>query len=197
MAWYLKTGKEEPWSWVKGFSEEECERIITLGLSAKLTGAKVVDASTENDNIGYERDIRKSKIRWLNSDDPFNHWIYERCTQLINDANNTYFNYDLEYLQELQFTSYDSSDSYFHKHVDNFYNYMGSPRKLTFSVQLSSPDSYTGGDFNLHAGNKPTVLPKERGVVIFFPSHSLHEVLPPTSGTRYSLVGWVAGPKFR
>jgi PKHD-type hydroxylase len=39
--------------------------------------------------------------------------------------------------------------------------------------------------------------PRERGVVIAFPSYVLHRVTPITSGTRKSVVIWITGPKFK
>jgi PKHD-type hydroxylase len=34
-------------------------------------------------------------------------------------------------------------------------------------------------------------------MITLFPSWSLHRVTPVTKGTRYSLVAWVSGPRFR
>lgn len=196
MSHYLRIGNEETWAWSNAFTEKECQDIIDLALTKELISGKVVDYSSE-DIIGQEREIRKSKIRWLPTTEDDNKWIYDRLTLQILDINQKYFQFDLEYIQDLQFTMYDPTDSYFEKHVDNFYNYSGSPRKLTFSVQLSSPDDYEGGDFKLHCQRDPVILPKTRGVMSAFPSPTLHEIVPVTKGIRYSLVGWVAGPKFR
>jgi PKHD-type hydroxylase len=70
-------------------------------------------------------------------------------------------------------------------------------RKLSFTVQLSEPEDYKGGDLCLYLGEKPEVMKKEQGFVALFPSYVLHEVKPVTSGTRYSLVSWITGKPFK
>ena len=70
-------------------------------------------------------------------------------------------------------------------------------RKLSFSVQLSDPDDYKGGDLLLKISSDPTQVKKTRGTVIFFPSYVLHEVTPVEQGVRKSLVGWVTGPRWK
>ena len=73
----------------------------------------------------------------------------------------------------------------------------GLIRKLSFSLQLSNPKEYKGGDFNLHLSSKKTTLLKEQGTLLVFPSYVLHQVKKVTKGERNSLVGWVTGPPFK
>jgi PKHD-type hydroxylase len=70
-------------------------------------------------------------------------------------------------------------------------------RKLSLTIQLSDPFSYNGGELHLFTGNEPTIIPKEQGKLISFPSYVLHEVTPVTKGERYSLVAWITGPQFK
>jgi PKHD-type hydroxylase len=70
-------------------------------------------------------------------------------------------------------------------------------RKLSFSVMLTDPGDYKGGELLLKTSFKPMKTPKKRGTVVFFPSFVLHEVTPVTEGIRKTLVGWVLGPNFR
>jgi PKHD-type hydroxylase len=70
-------------------------------------------------------------------------------------------------------------------------------RKLSFSVMLTDPEEYEGGELLLKIDSFPITPPNKKGTVIFFPSYVLHEVTPVTKGTRKTLVGWVLGPKFR
>jgi PKHD-type hydroxylase len=68
-------------------------------------------------------------------------------------------------------------------------------RKISFSIQLSDPKEYTGGDLKFFLlDNKYKICPKERGSITFFPSNLFHEVTPITCGKRYSLVSWISGP---
>jgi PKHD-type hydroxylase len=64
-------------------------------------------------------------------------------------------------------------------------------------MQLSDPSEYEGGDLLLHTGDEPIVINKQKGMLVMFPSYTLHEVTPVTKGERYSLVAWVHGPKLR
>ena len=70
-------------------------------------------------------------------------------------------------------------------------------RKLSVVVQLSDPEEYEGGELKLHTSYDPIIIKKERGMIVSFPSYTLHEVAPVTKGERYSLVAWVHGPAFR
>lgn len=58
--------------------------------------------------------------------------------------------------------------------------------KLTCVIQLSDPSTYEGG--KLKIGSE--YAPDEQGTMICFPSNTLHEVEPVTSGERFVLVHW-------
>ena len=70
-------------------------------------------------------------------------------------------------------------------------------RKLSISVQLSRPEDYDGGDLELLFTSSPYKAARERGKFIVFPSFCLHRVTPVTRGTRWSLVAWVLGTRWR
>lgn len=74
-------------------------------------------------------------------------------------------------------------------------------RKLSFSLQLSDSNDYTGGDLQFHHNNyaKTGVLtaPRDKGSLIIFDSRLSHRVKKVTSGQRESLVGWVVGPRWK
>jgi PKHD-type hydroxylase len=88
------------------------------------------------------------------------------------------------------------NNSNYQKHMD-----LGRPfpnRKLSFSIQLSDDNEYTGGDLRFHyIKTQPEIAPRTRGKIIFFPTWMVHDVTPVTQGIRYSLVGWVNGPNFK
>ena len=169
------------------FSLEELDRIIATGkdLSAQQGVA-----------LGTDPEYRRSQIGWINVSDE-HAWIYNALTWNVQTVNKDYFEYELTHIEPLQFTEYDSSyQGHYGKHLDVGRN-MGGSRKLSFILQLSNPEEYSGGEVRLHHTSEPLVLPKERGKLIFFPSWTLHDVTPVTQGIRRSLVGWVAGPKFK
>lgn len=180
--------------WPDVFSHDECNKIISIGTSRKLS-AGLVEADKSNSNTVYteSNNVRRSKIAWLGFDEDTS-WIYERIHEYANYANiQNGWNFRLYgFLDGLQFTEYNSEyKGHYNYHSDLIKN--PTARKLSCVVQLSDENDYTGGEFELFG---LTGVPKNRGTIIFFPSFLVHKVSPVTSGIRYSLVSWIAGPKF-
>ena len=189
MSWILNQLKDNKfWTWrAEMFTPEELDRIVATGCNlVSQTGVA----------LGEDAEYRRSQVAWINVEDQHS-WIYNTVTWNIQTVNRDYFEYDLTHIEPLQFTEYDGSyQGHYGKHLDIGRN-MGGSRKLSFIIQLSNPEDYKGGEVRLHYSGEPLVLPKERGKMIFFPSWALHDVTPVTQGIRRSLVGWVAGPKFK
>jgi Uncharacterized iron-regulated protein len=180
------------------FSPEECNKIINLVLDSpdkySLYNGYIMTADGKSQVLDNE--IRRSKITLLPVNDDDCNWIFGRVIAAINQLNVDYFNFKVDRLECLQFSEYMDNDGGFYvKHKDEFYC-SGMNRKLSFSIQLSDPESYEGGDLLLHCNTTPDRALREHGSITIFPSYTLHEVTPVTKGTRYSLVGWVLGPKF-
>ena len=77
--------------------------------------------------------------------------------------------------------------------------YKRQVRKLSYTFQLSDPSDYEGGvlEFqNPMNTNEIHVVEKKQGLMTIFDSRVPHRVTEVTSGTRYSLVGWVKGGRF-
>ena len=55
---------------------------------------------------------------------------------------------------------------------------------VSSTVFLSEPGSYEGGELVLHLGDAPVVIKYEPGSAVLYPSTSLHEVRPVTTGQR-------------
>jgi len=79
----------------------------------------------------------------------------------------------------------------------------GKVRKLSVTINLTNSENYEGGDlkFDLGPHNKDgrykvSNEARERGSIVVFPSHVVHQVTPVTKGTRYSLVIWNVGWPF-
>lgn len=78
-------------------------------------------------------------------------------------------------------------------HVDNAL--MGEAPQtridLAFTLFLSEPDSYEGGELEIDepAGTRAFKLPA--GAVLLYPANSLHQVTEVTSGRRDVAVGWL------
>ena len=58
-------------------------------------------------------------------------------------------------------------------------------------------DDYTGGELEIKEDGRNSEMPNTIGTIIVFPSYFTHRVKPVKKGTRYSLVAWLGGPKFR
>lgn len=171
------------------FSVEECDRVKKLGESLDVTDAHVGYVQT-TDNA-----IRATKVSWIKPEGGEASWLFNRITDLIHHANRSWFRYDLIGPENFQYTIYDVG-SFYSEHTDTL-QVDNSCRKLSFTLQLSDPEEYQGGDVKIYHGNEPIVFDKQIGSIYFFPSYMLHEVKPVTKGTRKALVGWVHGPQWR
>lgn len=177
--------------WTNGFTKQECEEIIRLGTLAGIDKAVV---QKNEQTCGVNEAVRKSEVSWIHPNQQ-TEWIYRKITDIVMSLNNSFFKFDLFGLTEtLQFTKYTAPDGNYDKHTDAAVNML--VRKLSFTLQLSDPKDYEGGDLLLHIGPSPAIMEKKQGEVSVFPSYTLHEVTPVTKGTRYSLVAWVTGKPF-
>lgn len=77
-------------------------------------------------------------------------------------------------------------------HVDNAL--MGQPAlraDVSFTLFLSEPDAYVGGELTLEDTAGETPIKLAAGSAVVYPSTYLHRVNEVTSGVRYAVVGWV------
>ena len=182
-------------TWEGGFTPSDFDAIIRLGEEQKLinstVGAGLVDPSKENIAI------RKSKNGWIELNDR-SKWVYDRIANISRCLNGLHWRFEISGFNEhLQYTRYDATDNGFYGwHTDGSVKGDGPPRKLSLTIQLSDPNDYEGGDFQLH-GTKLSTVSKERGLTVCFPSYTLHQVTPITKGVRKSLVVWLVGPPFK
>lgn len=186
-AWVFNLDPVHSWAyWDKAFNKEECEKIIEIGNDRTQRQAKTK---------GNVDKVRKSEVAWLYPSDDLD-WAYRRLTDVITNLNEKFFKFDLFGVTEgFQFTKYKAPGGKYGKHIDSSSGTL--IRKLSFTLQLSDPAEYKGGDLCLYLGEKPEVMKKEQGFVAVFPSYVLHEVKPITQGIRYSLVCWVTGKPFK
>lgn len=75
-------------------------------------------------------------------------------------------------------------------HVDDAL--MGGRRAdLSFTLFLSEPDSYEGGELVMESVDGETEIKLAPGEVVVYPTAALHRVAPVTGGERIAVVGWV------
>ena len=173
------------------FCDFEISRLIKIGKHLNPSRAETSDVGEDC------LDHRRSFVSWININSE-TEWIYKRLTDNILQVNSEWYDFELEKIEKIQFTYYNSEEQGCYKaHVDPLNWEMPHNRKLSFVMQLSKPEEYEGGELLLHVGHEPAIIEKKQGMAIFFPSYILHEVTPVTKGERYSLVAWVHGKPFK
>jgi len=185
-SWNFKLDQVHLYSfWKNAFSKEECQTIINIAKDKGLIKGTTMEKS----------DARDSKISWLYPVDEMQ-FVFRRVTDIVLNLNKKYFQFDLFGLNEgFQFANYKAPSGKYGKHVDRAVN--SSVRKLSISIQLTNPKKYQGGELYLYDDDKGTLMDKEQGTLIMFPSYILHEVKPVTKGERNSLVSWVTGNQLK
>jgi PKHD-type hydroxylase len=62
---------------------------------------------------------------------------------------------------------------------------------LSFTLFLSAPESYGGGELVVEGNDGETAVKLPAGSLVLYPTTSLHRVNPVTQGERLAVVGWV------
>ncbi|MGC8518832.1 MAG: Fe2+-dependent dioxygenase [Steroidobacteraceae bacterium] len=62
---------------------------------------------------------------------------------------------------------------------------------VSCTVFLSEPDSYGGGELVIYLGSQEVRIKGRPGEVVFYPSTTLHEVAPVTSGERLVMITFI------
>jgi len=189
--WQISKWNNETFAWYDdAFTSQQLDTIIEMGKSLSINRA-----ATEGNVTSA---IRNNGVNWFSTNGTTKYnFMYETMTAVVDALNRQFFNYDITHLEDLQFTEYKKGE-YYKSHKDQGYD-KGYARKLSIVMQLSNESDYEGGELHLYDDNvhTPKVMSKKRGRIVVFPSHILHEVKPVTKGTRYSLVCWVHGPRFK
>lgn len=76
------------------------------------------------------------------------------------------------------------------RHVDNAWM-TGGRSDLSFTIWLSDPSGYEGGDLTLETGDGERSFRLPAGHCLVYPSTLLHYVEPVESGQRLVAVGWI------
>lgn len=178
------------------WSPEYCNSIIERVGTEDYSLGKI-------DNGKLETSIRRSKIKFIQASDTKFKDVFDNLWLMALEANQAYFNFHISKLDYIQIGRYDAADrGEYTSHQDVFWLNKDPVyhRKLSCSIQLSDPTFYEGGDLVLEQIPSETPPAEDircHGTSIFFPSFIYHKVTPVTKGTRYSLVAWFDGPKWR
>lgn len=124
--------------------------------------------------------------------------VYEALTEIVQQVNALNWQVDLtDYQDMFHYIRYQAPTGHFEWHADDGDHWRRANRKLSFTLILSDPDEYEGGDFEFFDGGPQQVKARNAGDVIVFKSTLQHRVTPVTKGVRHSLVGWASGPKWK
>jgi PKHD-type hydroxylase len=172
------------------FTPQEMDRIEAYG-----DRLQAMEAGVSGEMGPARAGIRVTQTAWITPSEETS-WFFLRMEQAVRHLNGLIYQFDLTGFSEpFQYTVYHATEGgHYDWHVDYGKRF---PRKLSFSLQLSDPANYDGGELQTYGGNEITPAPKVRGTLIAFPSYVLHRVTPVTRGTRKTIVAWTAGPKFR
>lgn len=180
--------------WYGGLPKDQVNAIIDTCKSYPIQEATIGDGV-----VASNEEFRRSDIRWINPHTEPN--IVNMLWYHASEANRAAFGFHIDYLGEIQFTEYHSTNlGKYDWHYDTFWaSGRAYDRKLSVVVQLSDPADYDGGDFQFDTGipQLDQFAVRQQGTILVFPSFLTHRVTPVTRGTRRSLVSWIEGPKFR
>ena len=161
--------------------------------------------------------IRSSQNTWINT----SHWIGGWLWYYVSKINRANFLYDITDIdnETLQYTHYKEGQFYswhsdtaldtYHKPQVRFASTVSRGqeemiqtgeyvRKLSFTLQLSDPTDYRGGEVEfLDSEGQRFLAPKQRGTMIVFDSRTRPRVRKVKEGLRKSIVGWVVGPRWK
>lgn len=178
--------KREQWQlWAGALTKTQCETWINR-LKTQLSMQK---GGTFNNN--REEAGRNTNIGWTDDIE-----IKNTISSYGNEANRNVFNFDINFYPTIQFGEYSKECKYGWHHDVDWDNPKMIDRKLSIVVQLSDPNNYEGGAFEFQYLQNPENFIKQ-GSILVFPSYQPHQVTEITKGTRYSLVCWAEGPRWR
>ena len=188
-------------------SSFEIEMIKRIHLESVDREPNASVGNNNTSNFSREDDVRISTVSFIDNAYASKYDCHDMISKIesqIDKINQERFDFDIMHLDPMQVTEYDSNyNGHYRMHTDCDKLQKNMTRKLSFIIPLNNPDEYEGGDFiyqsdgeNINLSQKfPEVFTK--GNIIVFPSFVPHGVNPVLKGTRFTLVGWCKGPRFR
>jgi predicted 2-oxoglutarate/Fe(II)-dependent dioxygenase YbiX len=176
------------------FTPQECKKVIDLTNDAYPVSASI---GGNRDNTKIVRDIRSAEIYNIEYEKGTK-WIYDKILAAVIHANTTHFDYEIAGLHHgLQLIHYSADEKikgHYDWHIDAG-NGEVSTRKISFTCQLSDPNTYTGCELIINNHTSELIGTQECGSIHMFPSYMPHKVSPIISGNRYALVVWIHGSR--
>ena len=175
------------------FDDNECEKILDITKGGKLQPGTTLAHGQKNKKSW----ARNCDLKWF-PPTAQTQWIFQTLGNAVRDINMKTLQFNLDGgMEHLQYLEYRMGQYYGH-HTDNSDDKVAT-RKFTAVVQLSNPQDYVGGSLKVE-GLSPTrrgkgfnKAPKNRGMLILFPSHLNHVAMPVLWGKRKCMVCWFHG----
>jgi len=165
---------------------EECAAVRADALATGLQRALVRDG--ERMRRSWQRNSDMTRLPRIAERE----WLYRRIEEFSRKANSVAWHFDLSGVEDLQVLRYRPMQR-FAWHLDTF---VGSTRKLTCVVNLSSPDEYWRGGLEIVGAADGSTPDRTQGAGMWFPPYLLHRAKAPLRGERWVLVGWLTGRPF-
>jgi Rps23 Pro-64 3,4-dihydroxylase Tpa1-like proline 4-hydroxylase len=168
--------------------EELCDRILEEYCECNSWIPSMVGSGNVDDRIRNCGIINISDNRILEQNFDIRKKIDEDFYVCASNAINEYRKLFPEVASEVD-TGYDllryKEGQFYIQHTDSFKN---QQRSVSCSFLLN--DDYEGGEFAFF--DREIIIRGGKGSIVIFPSNFMfpHEVMPVTSGTRYSIITW-------
>ncbi len=149
--------------------------------------AKFVDGRVSNPHNQAKRNLQ------IDHKDP----LYQESTQTLADAmmqNEAVKNFTFMMRFAPPLMCRYQPDMTYGKHSDSaFLNLGQTPFRsdVSSTIFLVEPDTYEGGELTIHLGSKTVRVKGQAGSAVLYPSTTIHEVAPVTSGERLVAITFI------
>ena len=175
------------------FTKQECEKI--MGIVSKQYASTASVGSNLDNKIAKQ--IRSADIYDIRPTEE-NKWIFEKVIKAVDFANKELYDFEVNSitgpLQLIHYRSDTEVKGHYDWHVDAGGG-SAATRKISFTAQLSDPDTYKGCDLMVNDHCNEVQAVREQGSISLFPSYMPHVVTPIESGERFALVIWIHGAR--
>lgn len=173
------------------FTPDECQSIIN-------TGGDWIEGTVQKFNTALtDREHRSVEVSKKNLPEELLETIFEKIFYINRHTFRYHLEgYEIHDLPRIFRYSADRSDHYVWHRDTLSIPAKASERKLSFSIQLTDPNTYKGGNLEFMP-EMPGIFTRPQGYGCLFPSYLTHRVSPMTEGVRYAIVGWIHGPEFK
>lgn len=145
---------------------------------------------TNRKNSGYvDETIRKSLVYFPD---------IKECKRTLNILQGiiiqelSNYNIDVSQISEVQYVRYELGGKFdWHHDIIPTERADSKSRGITFSINITDPSEYEGGELKIKHNKTIIELSKEKGSYIMFPSYMKHQVFEVTRGIREAIILWV------